>query len=121
MASGTWKLNPKDKDVDLQATARTLYQLLYSLLAWFTFGSYLSKVWSARTSPGFSPANYVFVTYVLFPWIAAMIGWSRVRRAVRSGTMNAVQASMCNVIIDLIVIGAYVALTFAQMLPHLNK
>ena len=110
MASGTWKLNPNSKDVDLKATARTLGRVLYTLLAWTTFGLYLAKVWSAHTSPGFSHSNYVFVTYVLFPWIAAMNGWWKVRRSVRSGTMNADQASMCNGIIDWMVTGAYIAL-----------
>jgi hypothetical protein len=75
----------------------------------------LIHLWLTRGNPVDAPAlRYVLPIVHLFPWLAAMQGLWKVRRAVRNGALEATGGSMCCGAVIAVLSGAYVALGIVE-------
>jgi hypothetical protein len=89
--------------------------VIFSLVAWAWEIALLTHLWLARGNPADAPAlRYILPIVHPFPWLAAMQWLWKVRRAVRTGTLEAAGGSMCCGAVISVLSGAYVALGIVE-------
>jgi hypothetical protein len=101
------------KRLGLSSTARIAFVMLVTLEAWVSEAFLVSTLWTARTAP--SVSSYMLPIVHLVPWLAGMQWLWKLRRAARSGDVNAAGFSTCYSAIVFILIFAYVALTSVEI------
>jgi len=108
------QIQTRTEQEDLKDT-RNVVLIVASVLAWLSEGLLLFSLWSARYAPaGASLSRLLIPLFHLLPWFAGMKWLWNVRRAVRSGALDAAGAEKCHEIISDFMLAAYMALTFVE-------